>query len=90
MLDSTGRLSIAELVVYLLLLPLAVCCLFRHGKYGILGWIYLVAFCVLRMVGAALLINSENKGTVSTTALIINGVALSPLLLSTAGILHES
>jgi hypothetical protein len=90
MLDSTGHLSVAELVVYILAVSLAFYCLIRHGKYGTLGWIYLVIFCILRIVGAALLIGSENKGTVSTTALIINGVALSPLLLSTDGILHES
>ena len=72
--------------------------LFRHGWPGFLGWFYLQLFCILRIIGNGLSINtpldptplagsaaSSNKAT-----LIVNNIGLSPLLLATAGILHEA
>jgi hypothetical protein len=90
MLDGSGKLSIAELAIYLPLLFLALFSLFKHGWHGVLGWLYLAVFCGLRIVGSALLINSEKEGTTSTAGQTISGVGLSPLILALAGVLHES
>ncbi|KAK6001685.1 hypothetical protein QM012_002175 [Aureobasidium pullulans] len=80
--DSIGT---ADLVIYAVLILPTIYCLFRHARYGILGWAYLVVFCSLRIIGGALSI-SNGQGI---AAKIISSVALSPLLLAATGLLHE-
>lgn len=82
--------SIAQIVIYAILVVPAHFCLFRHGRQGILGWLSVVIFCVIRLVGEVLTLNDDNKGTSSTGALIVENVGLSPLILAAAGILHEA
>ncbi|MCJ1275869.1 hypothetical protein MMC21_003674 [Puttea exsequens] len=82
----TVQLAIANLVIYITLTPPTIYTLYRHGKFGILGWGYLVAFCMLRLIGGGLEIGDSG----SRTASIISGVGLSPLLLAVLGVLHES
>jgi prolipoprotein diacylglyceryltransferase len=93
MLDSTTRLAIAELVIYIFIFPIVLYLLARHGVRGLFGWIYLVAFCILRIIAAGLQINNhvqETHGkTPSITAAIVNAVGVSPLILAIAGIIHE-
>jgi prolipoprotein diacylglyceryltransferase len=93
-LDSTTRLAIAELIIYIFLLPLTFFLLIRHGKRGILGWLFLAVFCILRIISSALQIREYNQVShgkpSTTTAGIVNSVGVSPLLLSVAGIIHEA
>jgi hypothetical protein len=81
----TNALSVAELAIYIALAFPTVYLIIKHGRQGLLGWLFLFIFCTLRIIGGALAINSS-----SPTANIISSVGLSPLLLATSGILHEA
>lgn len=80
-----NALSIAELAIYLILSIPVLYILVKHLWQGFMGWLFLFVFCTLRLIGAALSINSD-----STSGGIIASVGLSPLLLAAAGILHEA
>lgn len=79
-------LYIAQLVIYSILLQPALYCLIKHGRHGILGWLYLQMFCTVRVVGATLIIHQ--KSSTGPAILIVNSFGLSPLLLCAAGILQ--
>ncbi|KAJ5554877.1 hypothetical protein N7535_007320 [Penicillium sp. DV-2018c] len=81
----TNSVSLATCVIYAVLIIPVFYLLFRHGRYGLLGWLFLSIFCTLRIVGGALAVNNTSIG-----ANIISNIGLSPLLLATAGILHEA
>ncbi|KAL5360644.1 hypothetical protein BJX96DRAFT_175497 [Aspergillus floccosus] len=81
----TNSLSAATCAIYAVLAIPVLYLLVRHGRYGLLGWLFLFFFCTLRIIGSALVINDT-----SVAANIISSVGLSPLLLATAGILHEA
>jgi hypothetical protein len=78
------KLSTVELAIYAFLVPPAIYILIKHGKSGLLGWLYLTAFLSLRIIGGGLAL--EN----SSIANIISSIGLSPLILAAAGILHEA
>jgi len=94
MVNADTQLAIAELVIYILLMPVIHYLLFKHGKPGLEAWIFLISFSLLRIIAAALEIadwEKEKKGEpVSSTASIINSVGISALLLCTSGIIHEA
>ncbi|KAL7896631.1 hypothetical protein HDV63DRAFT_68799 [Trichoderma sp. SZMC 28014] len=77
-------LSTAELIIYAALSLPTIYVLFNHGRSGLLGWLYLLAFCSLRVIGSAMDLSGN------TSAGIISSVGLSPLLLAASGILHEA
>ncbi|KAI5460393.1 hypothetical protein BGZ63DRAFT_246888 [Mariannaea sp. PMI_226] len=79
-----SKLSTAELAIYAMLTIPAIFILFKHGKPGLLGWFYLQAFFMLRIVGGALALSG------SSSASIVSNIGLSPLILAAAGILHEA
>lgn len=87
--SNTTDLAIAELVIYILLIPPTFWLLLKHGRRGLLAYVYFVAFEILRIVAAGILIADRNQPNPSTTGAIINSVGLSPLLLTYAGFLHE-
>jgi len=62
--------------------------IFKHGirSWVSLGWVYLFLFFTLKIVGAAM----ELAGSDDSSANIVGSIGLSPLLLATAGILHEA
>jgi hypothetical protein len=89
---TTEDVAIAELVVYIPTALLTVWVLLRHGIHKQLGWIYLAIFCIIRIAGSALEIESVNSPANSNDqewALILQSVGLSPLLLSTIGLLKR-
>ncbi|CAI7587268.1 unnamed protein product [Penicillium bialowiezense] len=81
----TNNLSAAELAIYIILAIPTLYLLVKHGRQGILGWLFLFIFCSLRIIGSALGLKDS-----SPTASLISSVGLSPLLLATSGILHEA
>jgi hypothetical protein len=81
----TAALSTAQLAIYAPFTFPLLYNLHRHGKHGLLGWLYLLIFITLRMAGSALSISSPT----SSTALVISNIGLSPLLLGALGVLHE-
>ncbi|KAF4170155.1 hypothetical protein CNMCM6936_003343 [Aspergillus lentulus] len=80
-----SALSVAQLAIYSVLVCPAVYLTLCHHRRGLLGWGYLLAFCILRITGGALSIHSSGSG-----AKIISSVGISPLLLALDGILHEA
>ncbi|KAH8126201.1 hypothetical protein FP744_10003444 [Trichoderma asperellum] len=83
----TDGLSAAKLAIYLILLQPALYCLWKHGKTGFLGWLYVQIFCVLRIATGGIGLHGNQTGE---AAVILNSIGLSPLLLSISGILHEA
>jgi hypothetical protein len=82
----TSGLLIAQLALYAPLTLPTLYLLYSHGRHGLFAWLYLLAFCVLRITGAAMGLNDpHNTGTQ-----IISSIGLSPLLLSIDGMLHEA
>ncbi|KAL2022921.1 hypothetical protein VTK56DRAFT_4136 [Thermocarpiscus australiensis] len=81
----TNSLSAATCAIYAVLAIPVLYLLFRHRRYGLLGWLFLFVFCTLRIIGGGLAISDTG-----VAANIISSVGLSPLLLATAGILHEA
>lgn len=83
-------LEIATLIVYIILIQPITYCLWRHGRPGILGWLCIQSFCVVRIVGSAMLLHAEAAHSTSNNALLLGSIGLSPLLIGTVGILHEA
>jgi hypothetical protein len=90
MTNPSEQLAVAEAAIYAVLVIPSIYVLIKHGWQGLNGWIFLFGFCMLRIIGSALQISDDKKGTISTTPAIISGVGLSPLVLAFIGILHES
>lgn len=89
-LNNSTSLAVAELIIYILLLPIILYVLYKHGRRGFMAYIYLVVFDIIRIVPAAMQISEHNQHKPeSTTAAIIDSIGLSPLILCTAGILAE-
>jgi hypothetical protein len=83
-------LDYAQLAIYG---PLSLPILFivyRHGRRGVIGWLYLFVFCTLRIVGPAMQIKANKDHTSGSGPILISSIGLSPLLLATVGILHEA
>ena len=83
MIDS---LSAATCAIYVILAFPILYLLFKHGRNGFLGWLYLFVFCSLRIISGGLGVKKSDGAVAS----IISNIGLSPLLLATAGILHEA
>ncbi|CBF82328.1 hypothetical protein AN9205.2 [Aspergillus nidulans FGSC A4] len=81
----TNALSAATCAIYAVFAIPVVYLLVRHGRYGLLGWLFLFFFCTLRIIGGALAVHDT-----SIAANIISSVGLSPLLLAISSILHEA
>lgn len=92
-LDSQGILAAVTLAIYFPIFFFAVRIAFKYG-FGQMGWIILVIFTLVRIVGGALLVAAEEV-TPAVTGLYIGGYALeasglSPLLMSTLALLHQT
>ncbi|EXJ67208.1 uncharacterized protein A1O5_09855 [Cladophialophora psammophila CBS 110553] len=86
-LDSTTKLSIAELAIYIVLLPLTAWLLYKHGRRALATFFFLFAFDILRIVAAGIQISNHNNTHPSTSGAIVSSIGLSPLLLACAGLL---
>lgn len=84
MVDSV---SAAKLAIYIILAQPALYCLFKHGKTGFIGWLYIQIFCVLRIATGGIGLHGASG---STGTIVLNSIGLSPLLLAASGILHEA
>jgi len=83
-------LNTAQLAIYAALSLPVVYILIRHGRPGLLGWFYILAFCSLRVIGGALALRADKNGKPSSAAATISSIGLSPLLLGISGVLHEA
>lgn len=86
-----GIVSIIELVVYIPCLVAAFIVCSRHGFRRSSGWIYTLILCLVRIIGAACQLASytNNAPSLIKTALILDSIGLSPLLLATLGLLSR-
>lgn len=83
-------LAVAEIIIYIILLQPTFVILWKHGRHGILGWSCVQLFCLLRIVGNVVILHEDAIHATDSKALLIGSIGLSPLLLATAGILHEA
>jgi hypothetical protein len=87
-LNSTTKLSIAELAIYVVLLQPTLWLLYKHGRAAILAFFYLTAFQILRIVAAGIQISDRNAAHPTEAGAIVSSVGLSPLLLAFAGFMN--
>ena len=91
MFDTTGKIAIAQLAFFLVAALPALYCLLKHGINGILGWLFLFIFCIIRIVGSAVIVSDESGNKpVSEAGAIITSVAIAPLIIAVGGVAHES
>ncbi|KAL2075582.1 hypothetical protein VTL71DRAFT_525 [Oculimacula yallundae] len=89
-LTYRNGVSIAEIIVYTWAIAIAIFLVLRHGFRKNAGWIYLVIFCLARIIGPAMqlaTISNPTSTSLYTGYAILNNVALSPLMLATMGLL---
>ncbi|KAH0562410.1 hypothetical protein GP486_002895 [Trichoglossum hirsutum] len=55
-----------------------------------MGWLCILSFCSIRIVGSAVLLHAEAAHTASTSGFLLSNIGLSPLLIGAVGILHEA
>jgi hypothetical protein len=92
MISTPEAIAIAELCVYSPIFLLTFVIVFRHGFKRQSGWVYLAIFCIVRIAGAALKILSAKRPQSiddAEWAAILQSVGLSPLLLTTLGLLKR-
>ncbi|ETI29390.1 hypothetical protein G647_01843 [Cladophialophora carrionii CBS 160.54] len=84
-LNSTTKLSIAELAIYIVLLQPTLWLLYKHGRSGLMSFLYLIAFEILRVAAAGIQIANRNAAHPTESGAIVSSIGLSPLLLALAG-----
>ncbi|KAG2109732.1 uncharacterized protein F5147DRAFT_575585 [Suillus discolor] len=92
-LDSQGILAAVTIAMYIPFLFIAIKLVMKYGKSRGDGWILLLAFSIIRLLGGVLLVAAEAI-TPANISLYDGGYALassglSPLLLCTLGMLHS-
>lgn len=91
MFDTGGKIAIAQLAFFVVAIFPGIYCFFKHGKHGLLGWFFISAFCMVRIVGAGIIVSDESGDKpLSEAGSIISSVAIGPLIISTAAIGQES
>lgn len=90
MTASDESLSIALITFYAIVVIPGFYCLYIHGRRGVSGWLYVLLMCVLRLAGNGLSLRAFKENEINPTAMIINGIGLSPLVMAAVGLLHEA
>jgi hypothetical protein len=89
-LDYRNGVSIAEIVVYVPALAIAIFLAIRHGFRRNAGWMFLIIFCLARIIGPCMqLATISNPTSISlyTGSAILQNIGLSPLELAAIGLL---
>jgi hypothetical protein len=83
--------SILELIAYLPALFVAALLVYRHGVRHSGGFIFLVIFTIVRIVGACCELATINKPSTGLyiAAAICSSIGLSPLLMTCSGLLSR-
>ncbi|KAI9758275.1 MAG: hypothetical protein M4579_003134 [Chaenotheca gracillima] len=84
MLDSAGKLSVVELIVFTPCIFLSAYVSFKHGFGRQAGWLFLMLFSLVRVIGNASQVAFEvnHDTTAIEIADILSSVGLSPLVLA--------
>jgi hypothetical protein len=56
-----SRFNTAQLAIYAVLSLPVIYILLRHGRPGLIGWFYLLAFCSLRIAGGAMSLSLDKR-----------------------------
>ncbi|KAL3423192.1 hypothetical protein PVAG01_04939 [Phlyctema vagabunda] len=92
-IDYRNAISIAELIVYVPALAIAILLCIRHGFGKSSGWFFLIIFSLARIIGPIMqLLTISNPRSVSlyTGVIILQTVGLSPLILACLGLLSRA
>ncbi len=84
--------SVAEIVVYIPCLAVAVFLCIRHGFGRSSGWMFLIIFCLARIIGPCMqlaTISSPDNTDLYIGSSILQNVGLSPLQLAAIGLLSR-
>lgn len=89
--DSRGWVSVAELVVFIPSLLVAILICSRHGFSRSSGWLYTILLCAVRIIGAIcqLLTYHDHSTGLITATVTIDSIGLSPLLFATLGLMSR-
>lgn len=87
--DGRGGVSVVEVAIYGPSLLLAAYISSKLGFNRSAGWIYTVMFCIARFLSSIIHLATYDNSSVGLmqAALILNGIAISPLLLATLGVI---
>ncbi|KAK7682031.1 hypothetical protein QCA50_014995 [Cerrena zonata] len=89
-IDARGGIAIVQIIFYIPILVASVIITLRHGFTKRAGWIMLLVLALIRIIGGAIHIASENNPSndnLRITYSILEGAGLSPLLVATIGFL---
>ena len=92
MVSQREAIDIAVLTIYILLLPLSLFVVFRHGFSRSVGFLYLCLFCGIRIASSAMGILSQNNTSSQSDlvwAAVLGSVGISPLLLASFGLVSR-
>ena len=81
-------ISTAQLAIYAVFSLPVIYVPFRHGRPGLVGWVYTLGICILRAAGGAMSLGDKNGA--NTAAAAISSIGLSPLLIGISGVLYEA
>jgi prolipoprotein diacylglyceryltransferase len=85
--------SIYELIFYTPCLLMSLFIVLKHGVKKSSGWIFLVTFCMIRIIGAAARVDTiwhPDSHDAYTVALVTSILGLSPLLMASLGLTSQS
>jgi hypothetical protein len=85
--------SIAEIVVYVPCLIIAILLSIRHGFRRNAGWMFLIVFCLARIIGSSMqlaTISQPKNTSLYTGSAILQNVGFSPLELASLGLLSRA
>jgi MFS family permease len=91
-LTYRNGVSIAEIIVYVPALLIATFLAVRHGLGRNAGWLFLILFCLARIIGPImqlLTINNPTNTGLYTGYAILQNIGLSPLMLAAIGLLSR-
>jgi hypothetical protein len=91
-LDFHNGVSIAEVVIYTPCLAVAILLSFRHGFRRNAGWLFLIVFCLARIIGPCMQLATISQPTnvsLYTGSAILQNIGLSPLELAAIGLISR-
>ncbi|KAK4032569.1 hypothetical protein C8A01DRAFT_50648 [Parachaetomium inaequale] len=91
-LNANSIVAIVELVAYVPAIIVSFMVCLRHGFHRSSGWLYTLALCLIRIIGAACqlaTIPNPDDVPLITASVILENIGVTPLLLATLGMLSR-
>lgn len=88
-ISQVNQVAIAEICVYVPALAIAIVLALRHGFRRSSGWLFVILFCLIRIIGAAMqlaTINDPTNSSLYVGAFTLNSIGLSALILIMLGL----